>query len=111
MRDRLIELLNDLNVWDDYISNEDIADHLIANGVIVPPYKSAGDEIYIHQFDNNEKKVVVECGIIECDTANEWYIVKLKDGRILNLLFAFVGKTVFLTKEEAERALKECEKV
>lgn len=34
-RDRLIELLNDLNVWDDYISNEDIADHLIANGVTV----------------------------------------------------------------------------
>ena len=40
MRDRLIELLGD------YLYSEQIADHLLKNGVIVPPCK-VGDVVYM----------------------------------------------------------------
>lgn len=109
MRKRLIELLNqvanDVSKFptDNFIGS--LADYLIANGVIVQ-FPKVGKKIYIHQFDNKMQKVVVECKIIKQNNAEELFKVKLADGRRLTLLYQFVGKTVFLTKEDAERALK-----
>ena len=118
MRDRLIEILDnygdDISFCDvcdrpiedcEACKNEQLAEFLLANGVIVPPCK-VGEKIYIHQFDNKMKKVVVECEIIEHNEAEELFKVKLADGRILTLLFQFIGKTVFLAREEAEQKLK-----
>lgn len=113
-RERLIELLEKAFEFyiDDpyYIPDEgEFADHLLANGVILSPIKKVGEKLYFHQFDNEFKKAVVEGEIIKIANGEREYVVKLKDGRNLTFLISFFGKTVFLTKEEAERALKERE--
>lgn len=104
MRERLVELIKariDNKTW----CVSELAEYLLANGVVVQ-FPKVGKKIYIHQFDNNMKKVVVECKIINQNNAKELFKVKLADGRRLTLLHQFIGKTVFLTKEDAERALK-----
>lgn len=77
---------------------EKIADHLLANGVIVPPCK-AGDTIW-------------RCGR---DKVHEWQIALIEvyadeigfvDDSDNYFTEDDIGKTVFLTKEEAEQALK-----
>ena len=99
MRDRLVELLNDFQVWDDYISNEDIADYLLANGGIVPPCK-VGDTVYCLETIGNEIEDYVVQNVGITATQGGWGIERS---------FNAFGKTVFLTKEEAEQALKERE--
>lgn len=84
---------------------EVIADSIIADGWTKPVY-TIGGKLYIHQFDNALNKIVVECEIIQVNEADELLRIETEDGRVLNLTFRFVGKTVFLTREEAERALK-----
>ncbi len=84
---------------------EVIADSIIADGWTKPVY-TIGRKLYIHQFDNDLKKVVVKCEIIQINEADELLRVETESGKILNLTFRFVGKTAFLTKEEAEQALK-----
>ena len=49
MRDRLIELLDNY-VYDDWRSNQDIADYLLENGVIGPPCK-VGDTVFVIPID------------------------------------------------------------
>ena len=100
MRDRLIELLNDLNVWDDYISNEDIADHLFANGVIVPPCK-VGDTVY--QTDGVR---IYELEVFDVSLRNYKPYYETES---IDFDYSAIGKSIFLTKEEAEQALKERE--
>ena len=104
MRDRLIELVNDNpDIWMSDRTSEMIADYLLANGVIVPPCK-VGDTVYEFGFDDGglffdplievvESKV--EGVLILC--TNDFY--KIDE----------FGESVFLTKEEAEQALKERE--
>lgn len=116
MRERLIELLTDnlprIGEWpkcdnplqykDDEIV-ERLAYHLLANGVIIPPCK-VGDTVYrlvacplrVSRFTWE----IVEIKIF----ADEIHFVDDSD----NVFVADeIGKTVFLTREEAERALKE----
>ena len=116
MRDRLIELILNADTEDSYACKlctdddscelcyaERLTDHLLANGVIVPPCK-VGDKIY---------------RIIGDDFA-PWFVEKIviyqdRYGGIVDDCghwnnFDDFGKTVFLTKEEAEQALKEREK-
>ena len=73
-------------------SMEYLADYLLANGVIVLPCK-VGDTVY--QIDA-ERVFKSKIKAFVYDTEN----------------FAFderaIGKSVFLTREEAEKALKEC---
>ena len=91
MRERLIELLYHHKLG--FIKVVDLADYLIANGVIVPPCK-VGDSVY--QTDG----------------------VRIYKGTIINVVYetygiAFderaIGKSIFLTREEAEKALMERE--
>ena len=78
-----------------------IADHLLANGVIVPPCK-VGDTVWfpseyydkpfpinIHRLEVYEEEI-----LMYSDGETEWH-------------FEDIGKTVFLTKAEAEKALAE----
>ena len=99
MKDRLIELL-DIIIQPGEKTLGDIADHLIANGVIVPPCK-VGDTIY-------------RCGDIT-KKVYEWEIIQVQvyfheivfiDDSDNYFTEADIGKTVFLTKEEAEAALQ-----
>lgn len=114
-RERLIELIYcSGRDYDDYVDeqhemgmspHEDfdswLADDLLANGVIVPPCK-VGQIVWL-----------VRNGKIEETTVEK---IVLKDGGLYLKLLCnsfyettcrSIGKTVFLTKEEAERALKE----
>ena len=103
-RDRLIELIQ--KWYENLEMFPYLADYLLANGVIVPPLRTVGDKLYIHQFNKVLQKVVVECEIVNVEE-NGVYKVRLADGRRLSLLIEFIGRTVFLTKEEAEEKLRE----
>ena len=120
-RDRLIELLQDYETekvpdkdgyYRCYMSREKgeaYADHLLANGVIVPPCK-VGTEIF-GVFDNDdEQRKEIYVGKILCYSLDEnnllWARMKYKNGLTYWYTIDDFGKTVFLTPEEAEKALE-----
>ena len=88
-RERLIELMTqaenkELNLFE--FEKKILADYLLANGVAVLPCK-VGDTVYYIS-----EGFVESCKVQNIST---------------NICFGEIGKTVFLTKEEAEQALKE----
>lgn len=114
------------------VDAENYADRLLTNGVIVPPCK-VGDTVYqpsykftkCSAYDYEPKYIedssCVGCGAT-CDSVKKPYIykgevvsIKITKGQIF-LAVSFhekfdsssfiLGKTVFLTREEAEQALK-----
>lgn len=115
-RDRLIKLIED---YTDNVTarelhsqhfDEKFADYLLANGVIVPPCK-VGDKVYVPSGDEefdwvDEYKVKyfycssegIDRLYIKCGTMGNNF--RPKD----------IGKTVFLTRGEAEKALEEMKK-
>ena len=117
MRDRLIELLIDYDTRRMMrMSIEECADYLLENGVIVPPCK-VGDKFYRVEmycteggyWDEPRRAYSGTCEDCceECDGEKrivEYTFCSVK--QILELERDF-GKTVFLTREEAEKALKE----
>lgn len=116
-RDRLIELIqNAVNGCARHWA-EIIADHLLANGVIVPPCK-VGDTIYsfCDVFGVILPYVIQNFGVgfLGKDRPNYWYWEATShatetDELIDEIDFDLddIGKTVFLTKEESEAKLKE----
>lgn len=112
-RERLVELLlesgpiKERDLDDDWGDNEisDIAEHLLENGVVVLPCK-IGTEVYgvstpcggCEYYNNSSKEALNTC---RC----------CKKKEVINFGFSYdcigeFGKTVFLTKEEAEAALR-----
>ena len=113
---------------------EFISDYLLENGVIVPPCK-AGDTVYLikkkckyagnknepwnsceHYWDNVYKRGMWGCAgkdkngeRFECEKKErEWYIQPLEFSlSYLENENIVLGKNLFLTKEEAEKALAE----
>ena len=119
-RERLIELLwcasrdyseytnemheNGLSVDESY--EEFATDYLRKNNVIILPYNlHLPKELYRHMFDNNKNKVVVKCKVGK-NTGYGFTLVHYRDGREWEYKYTSIGKTVFLTKEEAEQALR-----
>jgi hypothetical protein len=106
MRDRLIELLQ--NVPTDYAGNRGIgtvADHLIENGVIVLPCK-VGDSVYLLQkYYGTYCFNVVEDKVQMIGVTSRGIHIKARNHHDHNKMY-MLGKTVFLTKEEAEQVLK-----
>ena len=113
MRDRLIELqIKAYNEWSNNTNlgisvAEFVADHLLANGVIVPPCK-VGDWVYYPWIYDGQ------CGIAFSKViyVNGLPIAVVEDWESdMPMPICFntddFGKTVFLTKEQAEQALKE----
>lgn len=123
MKDRLIEILKQFTTEDCKITHQcgycdygelvvcasAVADHLLANGVIVPPVK-VGQTVYdASEFiDGHPYAEIYEFSADE--------ITISKDRKTGEYIFSFdgmdytydeFGKTVFLTKEEAEKALAE----
>lgn len=128
-REKLIELLN--NVPEDYTGRRSvgaIADHLLANEVIMPPYK-VGDivwriedvwhlddrETWTYHYEKEVLEFMVRSISISCNSKGVWTkkirICQVIDGKTIdhqrNIEFDEIGKTVFLSREEAEKALKE----
>lgn len=115
MRDRLRDMIASIvTSADDTRTLEDvIADHLLAEGVIVPPCK-VGDTVYvvddlthgiaegfIAKLEYNYYTIPREWITVNAkDSLFGWYEKKHRIDRVL-------AKTVFLTREEAEKALKE----
>ena len=127
MRDRLIELL-DIIIQPGEKTLGDIADHLLANGVVVLPCK-VGDKLYTISSSRIEE---VTCHSINInDEIDVWTEFNCDydckgcpfsswkqdfhtgeyscDGEYGDWCFSLddFGKTVFLTREEAEKALAE----
>ena len=112
MRDKLIELIKEAKKHTKG-ANCDIeremlfVDYLLANGVIVPPCKQR-DTIYdISEFLDDTPypeiyEIYVDCITLESDETEK--IIFCIDG--FEYYYDDFGKTVFLTQEEAEKALK-----
>lgn len=114
-RDRLIELLKGAETKVSEVLSTPLAleewlgmyaDHLLANGVIVPPCK-VGDTVYFDTYLRGDsvgvrphKVIEVKCVIITEPS---------KGGIRAEISDWDFGKTVFFTREEAEKALKERE--
>lgn len=107
MRDRLIELLD--NLLELGYSSPYVADYLLENGVIVPPV-SVGQTVYkVNGIKAREYKV--DYFDIFNNIVNFTFKIHLIADDWSDFVFADdFGKTVFLTKEEAENALKERER-
>ena len=88
-----------------------LADYLLEHGVIVPPCK-VGDRLY--EVTVRKTVSVYKVRAIRVELFGlfiEWDIVEGFVWQSLSDINADeIGKTVFLTREEAERALKEREK-
>ena len=90
---------------------EKLADYLLENGVIVPPCK-VGATLYFLYDRRYADKPDLTTQIYE---TNEWYFDIDEKGISIKPRFVhgykgkyhyYLGKTVFLTKEEAEQALR-----
>ena len=108
-RDKIAEIIRNARMFADPLSQVGYAeaDALIANGVIVPPCK-LGQKLY----DIGEYVLGVVAPDLYELRADEMTIEKGYGG--LNFIYdgiyinnEDIGKTVFLTKEEAEEKLKE----
>lgn len=113
MKNKLIELLqkadkrcDDTKRCEDCIGfgkgsecvNYNIADYLLANGVIVPPCK-VGDAVY-----QTDGEMIYELEIFDvCLRKNKPYYKT----ESIDFDADAIGKSVFLTREEAEKALAE----
>ena len=95
-RDKLIELIINAKREDPETGSftEFLADHLIANGVILSPV-DIGKTVY--KVSLTGKIVSLNVVNYDCDVITSPYDL---------ISFNSFGKTVFLTREEAEKALE-----
>lgn len=105
-RDRLIELL-DIIIQPGQKTLGDIADHFIANGVIIPPCKFLQKCFVMPTIENNLPDIT-EMKCIGFSLSHDMYNANLitDKNKLYQPCFGDFGKTVFLTREEAEKALE-----
>ena len=103
MRDRLMELIRAVQ----YLGGleEKVADHLIENGVIIPPCS-------LHQtlWEITWNKRIEQCKVSSLtQKADGSFKIRIspKCRGVYEITPDKIGKTIFLTKEEAEQKLKE----
>lgn len=113
MRDRLIELLIKAHVtWNPC----NISDYLLENGVIMPPCK-VGDTVYLFSSvleEVCESKVITIEQNYYTPSNPFWFSIEYLSKQIGTQVIRIpinqaIGKTVFFTREDAEKALKESE--
>ena len=100
-RERLVELLSeDIDMNLAYY----VADNLLANGVVCPPCK-VGDSVYLlRKYYGTYCFNVVEDKIQMVGITSRGIHIKARNHQDYNKMY-MLGKTAFLTKEEAEKAL------
>lgn len=110
MRDRLIELIKNCSKQPIMIEGlehwaDTIADYLLENGVIVPPVK-VGDKMYFDgkHFASHCAGEIMERSV-DIVLTEVW--ATFRGDVDLSFDFEDFGKTVFLTREQAEKALAE----
>lgn len=91
-----------------------IADHLLAEGVIVPPVKVGTTLYFLYNSPYADKPDLIP----RIYKTEKWYFEVDKTGVVINTsdIHSFnkkydyyLGETVFLTREEAEKALERSE--
>ena len=112
MRERLMQLLQEAEGQAAYYDGDDAygvaADYLLDNGVIVPLVRVGQTVWYIEggYYNSSRKrpreKAVTEINLKRQSGKTEWGFIA--DGT--RYRFKSIGKTVFLTREAAEAALK-----
>ena len=87
-----------------------LADYLLEHGVIVPPCKFLS-KCYVLPTRNNNLSDITETKCLGFILSQDSYNANLvtEKNKIYQPCFGAFGKTVFLTREEAEKALKERE--
>ena len=111
-RERLVDLMIEAKKTEPETGSftEYLAEYLLEHGVIVPPCK-VGDRVY--EVTGRKTVSVYKVRAIRVELFSlfiEWDIVEGFVWQSLSGINADdIGKTVFLTREEAERALKERE--
>ena len=107
-RDRLIELINQ-KVDSVFFKTEELADHLLANGVIVPmcyigqPIWYVCEHVYSGTVEIEEGKI----SMIQQKTDKSWKFRITVNSSVWDFTPDKIGTRYFLTKEEAEAKLKE----
>ena len=118
MKEQLKKILGDFPVWhatlnDNWLPEavDRLADYLIENGVVVPPVK-VGQTIYVLWSVGRKGIGIAEFEVrsINLDTPEDMEIVyrskKLNATMCRYANASDIGKTIFLSREEAERALE-----
>ena len=84
---------------------EKFVDQLLENGVIVPPVK-VGDTVYvIPKYNGNPYCGVQQDKVQMFGITSRGIHIKTRSNSNFNKMY-MLGRTVFLTKEEAEKALE-----
>ena len=79
---------------------------MLENGVIVLPRKlNLPDELYRYMFDDDGQAVPVKCKVVKI-TGYGFTLKHPTDGREWEYKYSRIGDIVFLTKEEAEKAIR-----
>ena len=116
VRYKLIKLLKTAPTRKGYTDLEDIADHLIAHGVVVLPCK-IGDKVYVNYIYGRNKIITdsqMVCSIKQTVGVNDESYWKVCVEQVIEKGYIVYheyteddfGKTVFLTREEAEASLR-----
>jgi hypothetical protein len=107
MRDRLIEILKKSGASFENALPEEIADHLLGEGVIVPPCY-IGQEIW-HITKHYDGRIEIEKGkvsMLQQKADKSWKIRIAVKSSVWDFTPDAIGIRYFLTREEAERELK-----
>ena len=91
-----------------YRTAEMIADHILSDGWIRPPCK-VGDTVYIVNTDIDGEVFMEENKIYDVSTTSMFIsaTMPISDEILCAEPYEDIGKTIFLTREEAEKALAE----
>lgn len=105
-RERLIEIMEQATNGSCHV--EDVADYLLENGVVVPPCKVGDNVFYLHEIcdENGDEHIDISTGKCEGISIQKdglWIYCRYEDGLSY---WHKNDKTVFATKEEAQKALR-----
>lgn len=106
-RDRLIELLFKVTEEKDCPQPDEIADYLLANGVIVPPCY-IGQEIWYlcEHYDGSVELKKGKISMLQQKADKSWKFRITVNSSVWDFKVDDIGVIYFLTKEEAERELE-----
>lgn len=111
-REILIEILNNTRIQSRTLAEifyksviEKIADSLLDNGVIVPPVKIGQTVYVIPKYNGNPYCGVQQDKVQMIGKTSRGIHIKTRSKSSFNKTYMF-GKTAFLTKSEAQKALK-----
>ena len=115
-RDRLVELLEvsvygNIEIYDGFIGPEvnceNVADHLLANGVIVPPVE-VGQTVWhlIQQYNGTFRIDEGKISMLTQKADKSWRLRITVNSSVWGFTPNEIGTRYFLTKEEAEAELR-----